>query len=225
MRCREGDVNVLLAASSVAEQCVNPRRRRRAGAFQAGRGLAHDARQHGNRLQQRVVLRILLALGVINHRVHEIEHRSEVRGPRELLDEREKIRQRPAHVPEVVLRHEQQRLAPQHPQIALVKNVREGIRLHLELPAQPFHELAVLLHVLALHHHHQVILRGKFFFVIEKQPVVGFVRADEVIPVRVDLQVEPRVNHAEAEEEKLRPQKQPAIPRDGSPPAPPAPAP
>ena len=83
--------------------------------------------------------------------------------------------------------HEQQRLGAQHLEVALVEDVVEQIGLRLQLGAQPLHELAVLLRVLALDHHHQVVLRRKLLLEAQKVLVVFLVGAHQVVAAGVEL--------------------------------------
>ena len=65
---------------------------------------------------------------------------------------------------QIVFRHEQQRLAAHHRQVALVKNVGEQVGFRLQLRAEPLDELPVFFEVLAFHDHHQIVLLRKFLF-------------------------------------------------------------
>ena len=63
----------------------------------------------------------------------------------------------------------------------------EYLGFRLQLGAQPFHELPVLLGVLALHHHHQIVLRRKLLLEPEEILVVLLVGPHQVIAARVEL--------------------------------------
>ena len=131
----ERDVLRLLRLPAAIEQRVDPGRRRHARSIQARRRLIKNPLQRRQRPHQRQVLGIRLLARRADLRVHQIHQRHQVRRAGELLKERLEINQRLLHLPQVVVRHEEQRLAPQHLQVALVEDMREEVRLRLQLRA------------------------------------------------------------------------------------------
>ena len=91
-------------------------------------------------------------------------------------------------VVKIFFRDKQQRLAAHHPQIALVKNIFENIRLRLQPRAEPLDELPVFLDVLALDDDDEVVLLRKFFAEREVVLVIALVGADQIVAVSVELE-------------------------------------
>ena len=210
----EGDVNLLLRFFPRIEQRRDARRRRRARAAQAGRGLRDDAFQRRQRFDQGFVFGVGLLLGRAELRADHVEERHEVRRAGKLREERPEILQLLAQPGQVLVGNEQERLGAQHLEVALVEHVVEHLRLGLELGPQPLHKLAVLLGVLALDHHHQVILGRELLLEPQKVLVVVLVGAHQVAAAGVELQAFDGVKDAEREQHQLRIEEQAPMPED-----------
>lgn len=90
----------------------------------------------------------------------------------------------------------------------LVEDIAKQIGLQHHLCGEALDKLAVLFGVIALDGHDQVVsLLGKFPLEGEKIPLIFEIFADQVIPVRVELQKETRHHHAGAEQGDLGPNK------------------
>ena len=139
-------------------------------------------------LNQRFVLGVLFAFGRSELLVYQSEQRIEVGRPGKVLDERTIIAQRLEQVPQVLFGKKQQRLVAQHRHVVVVDDVGEDVRLRLQAGAQALDELAVLFHVLALHHRHQLVLRNELLFVAKVVLVIFLVRTHQIVPAGVKLQ-------------------------------------
>ena len=89
-------------------------------------------------------------------------------------------------------------------EVALVKNVREEVRLRLELRAESFDELPVLVLAVALDDDHEVVLAGELLLKLEKVLMILLVRADQVVAAGAELQPVERVEQADDEQQHLR---------------------
>ena len=225
----KGDVGLLLGFIPRVEQRRDARRRRGARALQAGRGLGYNPLQRGQGVGQGFRLRVRLAFGRAKLGVDHVKQRNQIRGARELFDERAEVLELFLQAGEVVFRHKQQRLCAHHLQITLVKNIRIQIGFHrflgtrpnrqenfggFKFRAQPFHKLPVPFLVLAFHHHHEIVLLGELLLERQKIVLIPLVRADQVVPVHVELEKFDRVEDAEDEQNRLRIQQQPPMPED-----------
>jgi hypothetical protein len=189
----EGNVHlVLFLLLPPLEQRRDTRRWRPAGAPQRIRRLCHDPHQGRQRLDQRLVLLVVLAFGRAKLGVHQVEERDQIGRLGELHQERTILRERLPQPLQFLFGQEQQRLRSHQLQVALVKHAREQIRLPIQLGPQPFHELPVLLPVFALDHDHEVVLIRELLLELQVVFVVLLLAAHEVIAAREEFQFLPR---------------------------------
>ena len=146
--------------------------------------------------------------------VHHFEERHKICRVRKLLNKRAILAERPQQFAQVFLRHKQQRLRPEHLQVALEEYVLEQFRFRLELCSETLHELAVLLRILALNHHHEIVLFWKFLFELKEILVITLLRTDEVVAARVELEVFNRVPDGADKEKNLGVEEPARIPND-----------